>query len=77
MHRSTRRHCSHDPIRIRDYFAGELAALAVLEASGLVASEPGAIVVTPLGWYFVRRVAMVFDRHLRTGCAQEEFSRLV
>ena len=65
------------PIRMRDYFAGELAALAPLEASGLVAREPGAIVVTALGWYFVRRVAMVFDRYLRTDRGHEQFSRLV
>ncbi len=64
-------------IRMRDYFASELEALAPLEASGLVAHEPGAIVVTPLGWYFVRRIAMVFDRHLRAERAHEQFSRLI
>ena len=64
-------------IRMQDYFSSELAALAPLEASGLVAREPGAIVVTPLGWYFVRRVAMAFDRHLATDRAHEQFSRLV
>ena len=64
-------------IRMQDYFSSELAALAPLEASGLVAREPGAIVVTPLGWYFVRRVAMAFDRHLATARAHEQFSRLV
>jgi len=64
-------------IRIGDYFASELEALAPLEASGLVVREPGAIVVTPLGWYFVRRVAMVFDRYLPVGRAREQFSRLI
>jgi oxygen-independent coproporphyrinogen-3 oxidase len=64
-------------IRMRDYFASELEALAPLEASGLVVREPGAIVVTPLGWYFVRRIAMVFDRHLRVDRAREQFSRLI
>ena len=64
-------------IRMGDYFASELEALAPLEASGLVAREPGAIVVTPLGGYFVRRIAMVFDRHLRTERAHEQFARLI
>ena len=65
------------PIRMRDYFASELAALAPLQASGLVVHEPGAVVVTPLGWYFVRRIAMVFDRYLRTERTHPQFSRLI
>ncbi|MFM9917663.1 MAG: oxygen-independent coproporphyrinogen III oxidase [Rhizobacter sp.] len=45
-------------------FASELERLRPLEAQGLVALEPAAIQVTPLGWYFVRAIAMVFDRYL-------------
>jgi len=33
--------------------------------------------VTPLGWYFVRAVAMVFDRHLQADRVRERFSRII
>jgi len=64
-------------IDFKAYFAGELAALAPLAASGLVALESGAIEVTPLGWYFVRSVAMQFDRHLQADRARDHFSRVI
>jgi oxygen-independent coproporphyrinogen-3 oxidase len=64
------------------YFAHERAELAKpggLVDDGLVAFEKDAIVVTPLGAPFVRLVAMVFDRHLRTTMkdAKPVFSRTV
>jgi oxygen-independent coproporphyrinogen-3 oxidase len=58
-------------------FARELEALAPLESSGLVVLAPRAIEVTALGWYFVRRVAMVFDRWLRVEHAPERYARVV
>ncbi|MDL2336294.1 MAG: oxygen-independent coproporphyrinogen III oxidase [Pseudomonadota bacterium] len=61
-------------VRVRDYFAGELERLHPLEVQGLVALEPTAIQVTPLGWYFVRAIAMVFDRHLPSEARREPFS---
>ena len=51
-------------VRVRAYFADELERLRPLQSQGLVTVEPTAIEVTPLGWYFVRAIAMVFDRHL-------------
>jgi oxygen-independent coproporphyrinogen-3 oxidase len=33
--------------------------------------------VTATGWYFVRAVAMVFDRHLRADKLRERFSRII
>ena len=63
-------------IRVGDYFADELAALAPLEANGLVLCTPEAVAVTSLGWYFVRSVAMVFDRHLRFDRERDKYSRL-
>ena len=64
-------------IRVRDYFADELARLAALADSGLVTIEPAAIQVTETGWYLVRAVAMVFDRHLRADPVRERFSKVV
>jgi oxygen-independent coproporphyrinogen III oxidase len=58
-------------------FATELVALRGLEASGLVKLDAGSIEVTGLGRYFVRSVAMVFDRHLQADRTREQFSRVI
>jgi oxygen-independent coproporphyrinogen III oxidase len=60
-----------------DYFAAELAALQPFVDDGLVEIEDDGIQVTARGWYFVRGVAAVFDRHLRGDQARERFSRIV
>jgi len=36
-----------------------------------------AIQVTATGWFFVRAVAMVFDRHLQADRVRERFSRII
>ena len=64
-------------ISMRDYFPSEMAELAELEQLGLVMLSPDGIQVTPTGWYFVRAVAMVFDKHLRADKARERFSRII
>ena len=64
-------------IRMRDTFAKELELLAPLAEAGLVNIERDAIQVTPAGWYLVRAVAMVFDRHLQSDPLRERFSRIV
>jgi oxygen-independent coproporphyrinogen-3 oxidase len=52
-------------ISFDEYFAPELAALAVSQAEGLVELHPNEIRVTPLGRLFIRTLAMPFDRYLR------------
>jgi len=64
-------------IDFRQYFAPELDQLEPLIEKGLVVMEPDGIRVSPLGWYFVRAVAMVFDRHLQADRAVERFSRII
>jgi oxygen-independent coproporphyrinogen-3 oxidase len=64
-------------IDMRATFANELKALEPLAAQGLVELEPRAIQVTALGWYFVRAVAMVFDRYLQADRTRERFSRII
>ena len=41
-----------------------------------VATGAAHITVTPLGWDFVRAVAMLFDRHLRADAERSHFSRV-
>ncbi len=64
-------------ITMRDYFRTELEELAELQDMGLVVLEPDAVQVTATGWYFVRAVAMVFDKHLRADKVRERFSRII
>ncbi len=63
-------------IKMRDYFKAELDDLAELQQLGLCELRPDGVQVTATGWYFVRAVAMVFDKHLRADQARAQFSRL-
>jgi len=60
-----------------DYFATELRELKTFEEAGLVHLEPQGIRVTASGWYLVRAIAMVFDRHLRSDRLRERFSKII
>ena len=62
---------------MREYFKDELAQMQTLAEQGLVEIEHEAIQVTRMGWYFVRAVAMVFDRHLQADRMRERFSRII
>ncbi len=64
-------------IDFRRYFAVELEQLEALAADGLLAVDAAGIQVTPMGWYFVRAVAMVFDRHLQADRTRARFSRII
>ena len=64
-------------ITMQEYFGAELERLADLQRLGLATVEPRAIQVTPLGWYFVRAVAMIFDRALQADRTRDRFSRIV
>lgn len=45
--------------------------------SGLVQLESDGVRVTASGWYVVRAIAMVFDRHLQADKVAERFSRII
>jgi oxygen-independent coproporphyrinogen-3 oxidase len=64
-------------INFRSYFAPELRALAQLAEDGLVSLDEEGIQVTEQGWYFVRAVAMVFDRYLQTARDRATFSGII
>ena len=64
-------------IRMGDYFRSELAALTGLAQSGLVTFTERSLDVTMAGWFLVRAIAMVFDRHLQFAKERHGFSRVV
>jgi oxygen-independent coproporphyrinogen-3 oxidase len=61
----------------RSYFAAELEQLRELAEAGLVLLDESGIQVTAQGWFFVRAVAMVFDRYLQADRNRARFSRII
>jgi oxygen-independent coproporphyrinogen III oxidase len=61
----------------REYFAPEMQALRDLEQKGLVMIDDSGVQVTAIGWYFVRGVAMLFDRYLQADRNRAKFSRII
>lgn len=59
------------------YFAPELEALKPLVEQGLVVVNADGIDVTATGWFFVRAVAMVFDKHLQVNRNLNRFSKIL
>jgi oxygen-independent coproporphyrinogen-3 oxidase len=64
-------------IEFESYFSKELEALKELEQQGLVTLDSRSIQVTEKGWFFVRAVAMVFDRYLQTDRTRAQFSKII
>jgi len=64
-------------LNFRDYFAPELRALHNLQEQGLVRLHAEGFDVTPLGWFFVRAVAMLFDRYVQERRNRAQFSKIV
>ena len=59
------------------YFANELDQLRSLQTNGMVGLTPTSLTVTELGWFFVRGIAMVFDRYLQTDKTRASFSKII
>ena len=64
-------------IDFQSYFEQELQQLHTMTEQGLVSINEEGIKVTPMGWYFVRGVAMVFDRYLQANRNRAKFSRII
>ncbi|MBK6868062.1 MAG: oxygen-independent coproporphyrinogen III oxidase [Burkholderiales bacterium] len=64
-------------IDFKRYFAAELETLRGMQASGLVSVSEHAIQVTAMGWFFVRGVAMVFDKYLQADRTRARFSKII
>ena len=64
-------------IDFKSYFASELLALQPLQENGMVVLEDSGLQVTEMGWFFVRAVAMLFDRYLQTDRNRARFSKII
>ena len=64
-------------VDFNSYFASELTALRELETQGLVSVGDRDVQVTADGWFFVRAIAMVFDRYLQADRTRAKFSKII
>jgi oxygen-independent coproporphyrinogen-3 oxidase len=64
-------------VRVDEALSAEVARLGALEAEGLVRIGRDGVEVSALGRYFLRNVAMVFDRYLRSDIRPGTFSSAV
>jgi len=64
-------------IDFKSYFANELELLAEQENTGMVVLEENGLQVTDMGWFFVRAIAMLFDRYLQTDRNRARFSKII
>lgn len=64
-------------IDFKTYFKDELANLRELQNTDLVEIDDTAIQVTELGWFFVRGIAMQFDRYLQNDRNRARFSKII
>ncbi len=64
-------------IDCKTYFAREIERLSDFVDMGLVVINDEGIEVTPQGWYFVRAIAMVFDKNLQVDKDRARFSKII
>ncbi|PUE48860.1 oxygen-independent coproporphyrinogen III oxidase [Limnohabitans sp. 2KL-1] len=64
-------------IDFKTLFAKEMDQLEDMQAQGLVALSDTGIQVTAMGWFFVRGVAMVFDRYVQADRNRTRFSKII
>jgi oxygen-independent coproporphyrinogen III oxidase len=64
-------------VDFKTMFAKELTQLEDLQAQGLVQLSETGIQVTSTGWFFVRGVAMLFDRYVQADLNRQRFSKII
>lgn len=64
-------------IDFRSYFAAELEQLETLARQGLLCIDSEGLRVSATGWFFVRAIAMVFDRYLQADRNRTRFSLII
>lgn len=61
----------------KNYFAKELKDLEHFVNDGLLQMDDSGLQVTTMGWYFVRGIAMVFDKYLQVSKDHSRFSKIL
>lgn len=64
-------------INFKEYFSSIQDALKDLENLGLLVMNESGLQVTSCGWFFVRAIAMLFDRYLQADRNRARFSKII
>ncbi len=64
-------------IDFKQYFSVELARLNALQNAGMVTFDNDGLTVTEVGWYFIRAIAMAFDKYLQVDQTRARFSKII
>jgi oxygen-independent coproporphyrinogen III oxidase len=64
-------------IDFKKYFLTELESLKGLENVGMVTFDDSGMQVTDIGWFFVRAIAMTFDKYLQADRNRARFSKII
>ena len=64
-------------IDFKEYFSYEMKQLDKFVDQKFLEFDDNSLRVTPLGWYFVRALAMTFDKYLRQARTETKFSRII
>lgn len=64
-------------IDVKKYFAPEFSQLESLQTQALVELTEAGLQVSAIGWFFVRGVAMLFDKYLQTDRNRTRFSKII
>lgn len=64
-------------VPFQTYFAKEMAQLETLQNQKMLRLTPTSLEVTELGWFFVRGIAMVFDKYLQAARTRATFSKII
>ena len=64
-------------INFKTLFADEISQLEDMQVQGLVQLSETGMQVTAMGWFFVRGVAMVFDRYVQADRNRSRFSKII
>ena len=64
-------------VDFKTYFAPEMETMRSMQEQELLVIDDSGIHVTELGWFFVRGVAMVFDKYLQADKNRARFSKII
>jgi oxygen-independent coproporphyrinogen-3 oxidase len=64
-------------VDFKEYFSHELTLLKEKESTGMLVMEEDGFKVTETGWFFIRAIAMVFDRYLQVDTNRARFSKII
>jgi oxygen-independent coproporphyrinogen-3 oxidase len=64
-------------VDFKTYFAPEMETMRSMQEQELLVMDDSGIHVTELGWFFVRGVAMVFDKYLQADKNRARFSKII